>query len=73
MSNEGFIILGNQLFPLDYIKKYKSCHFFMAEDFELCTYFKFHKHKLIFFLGHTMQKHTFHEFFQEHFLNPYEI
>ena len=51
MSNEGFIILGNQLFPLDYIKKYKSCHFFMAEDFELCTYFKFHKHKLIFFLA----------------------
>jgi deoxyribodipyrimidine photolyase-related protein len=51
MSNEGFIILGNQLFPLDYIKKYKSCHFFMAEDYELCTYFKFHKHKLIFFLA----------------------
>ena len=51
MSNEGFIILGNQLFPISYIQKYKSCHFFMAEDYELCTYFKFHKHKLILFLS----------------------
>ena len=51
MSAEGFIILGNQLFPLNHIKKYKSCHFFMAEDYELCSYFKFHKHKLIFFLA----------------------
>ena len=51
MSAEGFIILGNQLFPLIHIKKYKSCHFFMAEDYELCSYFKFHKHKLIFFLA----------------------
>ena len=51
MSSEGFIILGNQLFPLSHIKKYKACHFFMAEDFELCSYFKFHKHKLILFLS----------------------
>ena len=51
MSAEGFIVLGNQLFPLIHIKKYKSCHFFMAEDYELCSYFKFHKHKLIFFLA----------------------
>ena len=51
MSSEGFIILGNQLFPLLNIDKYKSCHFFMAEDHELCSYFKFHKHKLIFYLA----------------------
>ena len=51
MANEGFIILGNQLFPLSHINNFKSCYFFIAEDYELCTYFKFHKHKLILFLA----------------------
>ena len=51
MSKEAFIVLGNQLFPLNYIQNFKSCHFFMAEDYNLCTYFKFHKHKLIFYLS----------------------
>jgi len=51
MSKEGFIVLGNHLFPLTNLNKFKSCHFFMAEDYELCSYFKFHKHKLIFFLA----------------------
>ena len=51
MSKEAFIVLGNQLFPLSHIQDFKSCHFFMAEDYDLCTYFKFHKHKLIFYLS----------------------
>ena len=51
MSKEAFIVLGNQLFPLNHIQDFKSCHFFMAEDYDLCTYFKFHKHKLIFYLS----------------------
>ena len=51
MSKEAFIVLGNQLFPLNHIQDFRSCHFFMAEDYDLCTYFKFHKHKLIFYLS----------------------
>tara|TARA_B110001454_G_scaffold219194_1_gene251300 strand:+ start:55217 stop:56740 length:1524 start_codon:yes stop_codon:yes gene_type:complete len=52
-SKSLLVILGNQLFDLkaaqtdleniDYV--------FMREDQELCTYYKFHKHKIIFFLA----------------------
>ena len=52
-----FIILGNQLFPLNEISSYKDSYFFMAEDFELCTYEKHHKHKLILFLS-SMRKYA---------------
>ncbi len=52
-----FIILGNQLFPLNEISSYKDSYFFMAEDFELCTYEKHHKHKLILFLA-SMRKYA---------------
>jgi deoxyribodipyrimidine photolyase-related protein len=52
-----FIILGNQLFPLNEIISYKDSYFFMAEDFELCTYEKHHKHKLILFLS-SMRKYS---------------
>lgn len=44
------VILGNQLFPLVYYKEAKEHHIFMAEDHELCTHFKYHKHKLLLFL-----------------------
>ena len=48
------LILGNQLFdpktwPKDLTKSEPSV--FMREDVELCTYYKFHKHKIIFFLA----------------------
>ena len=52
-----FIILGNQLFPLNEISSYKDSYFLMAEDFELCTYEKHHKHKLILFLS-SMRKYS---------------
>ena len=43
------IILGNQLFP---VKNYdKKIPVFMSEDKGLCTHFKYHKHKIIFFLS----------------------
>lgn len=49
------LTLGNQLFPIEKIKKIqkesKDLLVFMKEDRELCTYFKFHKHKIIFFLS----------------------
>ena len=47
-----FFILGNQLFPLNYIEKFKKDHlFFLAEDYELCTYEKHHKQKILLFLS----------------------
>ena len=49
------LILGNQLFSPQIIQKYLNetgpALIYMREDFELCTYFKFHKHKIIFFLS----------------------
>ena len=56
-SKSLFIILGNQLFPLDELSKYKDSYFFMAEDFGLCTYEKHHKHKIILFLS-SMRKYA---------------
>ncbi len=47
-----FFILGNQLFPLKYLDRYKNDHlFFMSEDQELCTYEKHHKLKILLFLS----------------------
>jgi deoxyribodipyrimidine photolyase-related protein len=47
-----FFILGNQLFPLKYVDRYKKDHlFYMAEDYELCTYEKHHKQKILLFLS----------------------
>lgn len=50
-----FLILGNQLFDpqflSDHHKKNPINVLFMREDNELCTYYKFHKHKIIFFLS----------------------
>ena len=50
-SNSLFIILGNHLFPLNLLIKYKNFNFFMAEDVGLCTYQKHHKLKIAFFLN----------------------
>ncbi|HMQ10450.1 MAG TPA: cryptochrome/photolyase family protein [Oligoflexia bacterium] len=46
-----FVILGNQLFPEQYIEPYKEYQFYMAEDYGLCTYVKHHKKKLVLFLA----------------------
>ena len=47
-----FITLGNQLFPLKYLSRFKNDHlFFMAEDYGLCTYEKHHKLKILLFLS----------------------
>ena len=46
------LILGNQLFPLKNISRFKNDHLiFMAEDYELCTYEKHHKLKILLFLS----------------------
>ena len=46
-----FLILGNQLFNPTYFNKYKDHIFFMAEDFDLCTFEKHHKLKILLFLS----------------------
>ena len=47
-----FFILGNQLFPLKNLERFKKDHlFFLAEDKGLCTYEKHHKQKILLFLS----------------------
>ncbi len=46
-----FVILGNQLFNPKYLSDYKDHSFFMAEDYELCTFEKHHKLKILLFLS----------------------
>ncbi len=51
---KALLILGNQLFDTKFLTKHnveKDTLVFMREDQELCTYYKFHKHKIIFFLS----------------------
>lgn len=50
----ALLILGNQLFKPDLVRARIPEDIdliFMREDQELCTYYKFHKHKISFFLG----------------------
>lgn len=44
------LILGNQLFAPEFYAELPMEKVFMAEDKELCTHFKYHKHKILFFL-----------------------
>jgi deoxyribodipyrimidine photolyase-related protein len=48
---EALIILGDQLLPHDFFTPHKGKLVFMAEDLGLCTHFKYHKHKILFFLA----------------------
>lgn len=45
------VVLGNQLFPVDYLKQLNIKHVFMREDMNLCTYEKHHKQKIALFLS----------------------
>ena len=45
------VVFGNQLFPVKHLPPRQSVTIFMAEDPELCTYYKFHKHKIILLLA----------------------
>ena len=45
------LVLGNQLFPVDYLKQLNIKHVFMREDMNLCTYEKHHKQKIALFLS----------------------
>jgi deoxyribodipyrimidine photolyase-related protein len=50
-SKSTLLILGNQLFPIHRLKAFRQHSIFMSEDPELCTYFKFHKQKIVLFLS----------------------
>ena len=50
MSDNLFLILGNQLFETKILKEFGCTRVFMAEDFGLCTYEKHHKLQLYLFL-----------------------
>ncbi len=58
MYTRILLILGDQLFP-DHtpLQPDDQSLFFMAEDFGLCTHFKYHKHKLVLFLS-SMRAHA---------------
>ena len=44
------IILGNQLFKPSFLKDLTNYPIFMCESDDLCTHFKYHQLKIIFFL-----------------------
>ena len=53
-----FFILGNQLFPSKYLGRFKKDNlFFMAEDYQFCTFEKHHKQKILLFLS-SMRSHA---------------
>ncbi len=45
------VILGNQLFPVKYVKALKPKKIYMREDYGLCTFQRHHKHKITLFLS----------------------
>jgi len=54
-SKHVLLILGNQLFSKIAVE---NIPIFMAEDFGLCTHYKYHKHKLLFFLLSMRHYHS---------------
>ena len=53
-KSKAFIILGNQLFPLSYLKHFKDHHIMLAEDYQLCTYVKHHRQKILLFFSYHL-------------------
>ena len=49
-KNSLLLILGNQLFPIENIKKINCKNIFMKEDLGLCSNFYHHKLKILYFL-----------------------
>ncbi len=58
LSKKVFVVLGNQLFPWAELRKHErqigdpaSLRYFMAEDYELCTFVRHHQQKIVLFLA----------------------
>lgn len=45
------VVLGNQLFPIETLPVQQHDSIFMCEDYELCSYVRHHKHKLLLVLS----------------------
>ncbi len=81
-STDLLVLLGNQLFPTNEIKKLDTNQIFMAEDYNLCTYEKHHKLKILMFLCAMREKRDeliknhfnvfYSEISNEDFFIPYE-
>ena len=57
MSDQSLLILlGNQLFSEDIVSQANCNHIFMAEDYNLCSYEKHHKLKILMFLAAMREK-----------------
>ena len=50
-SKALLVILGNQLFPLEYLESLDCAGVFMAEDMGLCTEVRHHQQKIVLFLA----------------------
>ena len=50
------VVLGNQLFPTNFISDVNPSRIFMAEDLGLCNYEKHHKLKILMFLAAMREK-----------------
>ena len=46
-----FVVLGNQLFPLQHLEEHRDALIFMREDRGLCTYERHHQQKIVLFLA----------------------
>ena len=53
----GLLVLGNQLFEPAHLAGHRIDHAFMREDVELCTYYRFHQQKIVFYLA-AMRHHA---------------
>ena len=68
---EALVILGDQLFPLSFYKKYKELPVFMAEDLEFATHFQYHKHRIAFYYislrcyADELKEHDFNVHFEK--------
>jgi deoxyribodipyrimidine photolyase-related protein len=45
------VVQGNQLFPLDSLRRHKDAIVYLSEDCRACTYLQHHKHKLVLILS----------------------
>lgn len=74
---EALLVLGDQLFPVKFYKPHAGKTVFMAEDLGLCTHYKYHKHKITFFLASMrtyadeLQKHDFKVHYEKFSETPF--
>src|SRR5262245_12870133 len=48
---DGFVVLGNQLFPVELLEEHRGARFLMVEDEGFCHYARHHKQRLTMILA----------------------